>query len=28
MEIVNTFEDKVYSTNALREMKRIGDCKQ
>ena len=35
MEIVNTFEDpdnkdknKVYSMNALREGKRIGDCKQ
>ena len=28
MENVSTFEDKVYSMNALREMKRIGDCKQ
>jgi len=28
MEIVNTFEDKVYSVNSLSEGKRIGDCKQ
>ena len=28
MEIVNTFEDKVYSVNSLSEGKRIGDCKK
>lgn len=28
MDIVNTFEDKVYSVNSLSEGKRIGDCKQ
>lgn len=28
MDIVNTFEDKVYSVNSLSEGKRVGDCKQ
>ena len=28
MDIVNTFEDKVYSVNSLSEGKRIGDCKK
>ena len=28
MDIVNTFEDKIYSVKSLSEGKRIGDCKQ
>ncbi|GJM14836.1 MAG: hypothetical protein DHS20C13_01630 [Thermodesulfobacteriota bacterium] len=28
MDIVNTFEDKVYSVKSLSEGKRIGECKQ
>ena len=28
MDIVNTFDDKIYSVNSLSEGKRIGDCKQ
>jgi len=28
MDIVNTFDDKIYSVNSLSEGKRIGDCKK